>query len=378
MTTGLTGAAERAWVELHAVIELEERFWLGFVMCDSDATLDELAARADRILKRRGRRCRTVPAAQPDDLARLVPAIFDAAGPGVGLVWVRPHPTSTDAEAWDAAWIRFLNRMNEQRDSLSRGLASGLVVSGPSRWLGRIAPAASDLWSFRRLVLDIPAAPATRLTTLATEPGPLDVERWRELAKTASEEQAITDPAVRRTLVEADRLLAASKDNRARELLLDARDTTWDPAERACLTGYLARAELDEDPAAAARHAEEALTAGVPLGRDLARSLLDLVADHGEDAALEAAIVHSESLRQDGSSSAAGLLELSRSFDRLGELALRAGRLDDAEQAFLTALDLDRRRHEQLGETPEILGDLAESLERVGDIAQHRGHLDEA
>ncbi len=64
--------------------------------------------------------------------------------------------------------------------------------------------------------------------------------------------------------------------------------------------------------------------------------------------------------------------------DRIGADELEAGRLDAALTAFRESLDLCRRLHQTLGDTPQTLRDLSISLNRIGEAERKTGRLDAA
>jgi tetratricopeptide (TPR) repeat protein len=69
--------------------------------------------------------------------------------------------------------------------------------------------------------------------------------------------------------------------------------------------------------------------------------------------------------------------DLSVSLERLGDIALMRGELDEAQKLFAESLDIRRALAAELG-TPESRRDLSISLNKLGDIALMRGELEEA
>ena len=64
--------------------------------------------------------------------------------------------------------------------------------------------------------------------------------------------------------------------------------------------------------------------------------------------------------------------------EKLGDIALALGRLDEAQQAYRECEKLDRALIGDFGKTPQGLRDLSVSMGKLGDVALALGRLDEA
>lgn len=155
--TFLSPEGERAWTYLRRHLDRSRAFWLGFVL-----TADVRAAGVLRDRAGWNRRARTEPvlalvATSPTDLTAAVDRLTDAPAPS-GLTWI--EGVRIGDPDWEAAWGRLLQALNHQRDSL-RSRLGGLVLVGPRSVQQQAQRLASDLWSVRDLVVDVPAgAPA--------------------------------------------------------------------------------------------------------------------------------------------------------------------------------------------------------------------------
>jgi tetratricopeptide (TPR) repeat protein len=70
--------------------------------------------------------------------------------------------------------------------------------------------------------------------------------------------------------------------------------------------------------------------------------------------------------------------DLSVSLDKVGNVALDLGQLEEARSAYCESLQLRRQLLELTGEAPQSLRDLSVSLDNVGDVARDLGQLEEA
>ena len=66
------------------------------------------------------------------------------------------------------------------------------------------------------------------------------------------------------------------------------------------------------------------------------------------------------------------------SLNKLGDVEQQSGRLEAARAAYEESLDLCRRLHAALGESPQVLRDLSVSLNKLGDVGQQSGRLEAA
>jgi hypothetical protein len=129
--------------------------------------------------------------------------LFSPEDASAGCTWVEAlhlQPGDGAERPWREAWLELVSRMNERRDALRRHLRGGLVLVAPPEMKLSMREAASDLWSIRALVVELP---------LAAESSPresrLRVESFsdRAVSGKGSEAEALTEF----TLAESERLL---------------------------------------------------------------------------------------------------------------------------------------------------------------------------
>lgn len=372
-------ALEAQWTRLRKHVQWARGFWLVFVFAADAEQVATLHQRFADLLRGRAAGVRTLQPATPDELRASLSDVLDEESARAGHVWlqaVRTGPASlspplpvqasegpdnedrrpaAQPRAWEQAWVDLMLRMNERRSALERHLRGGLVLACPTAVKAEVRKAAPDLWSIRSLVLDL--APVQQQSPIPGEQpdgaaGELEPEHVPDAdlalaqARRADRAGRPRDRAVALARA-AEGLVAAGQPPRAVAAARDAvallaeGSDPQDPAARADALAALARAELaDGDPAAAMEHIQGAL---------------DLVPDEG---------------RPDRDV----LLWL----DLWGRIALGAGRLDDAADAYERAVAAARRLADTLADTPQALRDLSVSLDMVGDVHHALGRHDDA
>jgi tetratricopeptide (TPR) repeat protein len=107
------------------------------------------------------------------------------------------------------------------------------------------------------------------------------------------------------------------------------------------------------------------------------RALGVLLLDHGRPAEAEAAVHRAVSLLN-SSEDADSRRVLARSYNNLGNLAWRSGRLEDAESEFVRSRELFERLISDSPSSPGDQSSLGGVLNNLGNVAMGRGRMDEA
>jgi tetratricopeptide (TPR) repeat protein len=349
--------------------------------------------------------------AEPEQLPAVLGALFSSEAREVGCHWVEAlhvDPGETGEGPWSEAWTRLIVLMNERRDALRRHLAGGLVLVAPPQMKQRFREMATDLWSVRALVIELPQveqplAPQELLQgvlALVRKPSTSDIgsampdadfalsELQRLLPKKTESYRPIASMLMR--AVQA--LLVSGRDS---EALSTARHT-WtllrtrsqvDTRSRALVLHALALAEEAwGDFAAAADHLQQAvsLTAGEDdrqrffLLADLARLAIRRGDLNEVRATYEEALALGRHRRQVVGDTPEALRDLSVSLNKVGEVRQARGQLEQAAAAYEESLALRRQLRQVVGDTPEALRDLSVSLDNVGKVRQARGQLEQA
>jgi tetratricopeptide (TPR) repeat protein len=401
---------EAEWQRLRRQVELAEGFWLGFIFSPSPLSSGVLRRRTERLLRGQTRRLETFQPESPSALKGMLPALFTPEVASVGCTWVEAlHLDSGDGteQPWREAWLELVSRMNERRDALRRHLHGGLVLVIPPEMKLPMREVASDLWSIRALVVELPLVAenfpreprlkAESLSERAVSGKSPEAEALTEFALAESErllgKAASNDPRIMEALLRrVDALISSGRTGEAvenarrlRELAL--KDSQSAPRLQTTVLHVLALAEKAHgDSAAAAEHLEQAIKV---LGNRDDRHrvlLLDALAKIalGRGDLTSALVAREESLdlaRQ--FRSALGdtpevLLDLVMSLDRVGEVQHYLGHLPEARDTFEEALVLARQLRVSLGDTPEALRVLANALDKIGEVQLRLGSLSAA
>ncbi|HEX8439750.1 tetratricopeptide repeat protein [Archangium sp.] len=398
---------EAEWQRLRRQVELAEGFWLGFIFSPSPLSSGVLRRRTERLLRGQTRRLESFQPDSPAALKGLLPSLFTLDVASAGCAWVEAlHLDLGDGteQPWREAWLELVSRMNERRDALRRHMQGGLVLVAPPEMKLPIREAASDLWSIRALVVELPlvaeglpreshlntasfsersvsgqASEADALTEFAL------AESERLMAKATIDDPHLIEVLLRRV----DALLSSGRTGeaveaarRARELAIE--QSRAEPRLQAMTLHKLALAEKAYgDLAAAEEHLAQAVKV---LGSfdnryrsGLLSELANIALELGELASALAA--YEESLALDRQFRAAlgdapeALHELSVSLNKVGDVQLRLGQLSVARAAYEESLNLRRQIRTALGDTPSVLHELSVALGKVGDVQQSLGHI---
>ena len=401
---------EAEWQRLRRQLELAEGFWLGFIFSPSPLSSGVLRRRTERLLRGQTRRLESFHADSPSALKGLLPSLFTPENASAGCTWVEAlnlDPGDGAERPWREAWLELVSRMNERRDALRRHLRGGLVLVAPLEMKLPTREAASDLWSIRALVVELPlvAESLPRESRLNSESF-----SERTMSENGSEAEALTEFAIAESerlmakvtdddprkiavlLRQVDALRSSGRTGEAVETARRARELTLKGSQggarlQAATLHILALAEKDHgDPAAAAEHLEQAVKViGSSYNRyrlQLLDELAGLALWRGD---LESALTAYEEaldlvrrLRIVRGASPEVLHDLSIAIRKVGGVQLSLGNLSAASAAFEESLALRRQLRAALGDTPEAIRDLSVSLYRMGDVQQSLGNLSAA
>ena len=338
--TVLGRQAEEEWRRLRRHLDFSDGFWLGFLFTGSPRVAEVFFSRTEGVLRQRALRAHRLTPASPEELAAVLPKLFDDESARAGCVWLEALQTDAQGETegpWIRAWDRLLLRLNERRERLGRTLAGSLILVAPPTVKIRSREAAPDLWSIRALVLEPESAPKWRgddaverepvseaRTTLPEVPRPRDRVDLRD--------EPLPVPPAAVALRKARNLLAHGRPEEAVSAAVRAiehfrQEPVEGPFDLADAYWTLAQARLAEgDPAAAREAVDEALRIRQePLWLDLA-----------------------------------------------GRLAIRQQDLTKATDVYRQLESHNRAALARQPKSEERLRDLSVSLERKGDVQRHR------
>jgi len=207
----LNPEGESAWLRVKQHLEWCDNFALVFFFSNQPAVVDLLRERLAAIYRARVTGLEIIPLPKtPDELLEgLLPRLLHPPSYQQALnapVWLdltrQPAGISREERrTWRDAGLRFLARLNEQREPLRRALTRPLILVLPLAEKARIKALVPDLWVIRHFSLEtgpwaapsVPeraAHPPTR-----TEPFPLTetetslVQEWRRLRDRGSTER---------------------------------------------------------------------------------------------------------------------------------------------------------------------------------------------
>ncbi|ATB42285.1 hypothetical protein CYFUS_007763 [Cystobacter fuscus] len=353
---------EAEWQRLRRQVELAEGFWLGFVFSPSPLSSGVLRRRTERLLRGQTRRLASLHPEAPPDLLSVLPTLFTPELADAGCTWVEAlhlDPSGGAAWPWKEAWLELVSRMNERRDALRRHLHGGLVLVASPEMKPFIRDAASDLWSIRALVVELPPV---------AEREPRESYRNQEIfsARAEREKSSEAEALTEFTLAESERLLAKSFVD-----VINKVEVLHSRADALLSAGRTGEA------VEAARQARELTlksTQSEPLLHAMSlQKLAQAERAHGDPAAAEEHLEQAAKVLGNGNSSYRILL-----MDELSDIAISRGDLDSALTAYKESLALTRQLRATQGDTPEILRALSVCLHNVGDVQQRLGHLPSA
>ena len=401
---------EAEWQRLRGQVELAEGFWLGFIFSPSPLSSEVLRRRTERLLRAQTRRLEAFQPETSSALKGLLPSLFIPEAASAGCTWVEAlhlDPGGGAERPWREAWLDLVSRMNERRDALRRHLRGGLVLVAPPEMKLSVREAASDLWSIRALVVELPLVAEGSLREFPLHTGSFSergssgrgpeaealtefalAESERLLGKTTGDDPRTVEVLLRRV----DALRSSGRTGEAVETARQVRelafkDSRGEPRLQATTLHKLALAERAHgDSAVAAEHLEQAVK--VLGSRDhryralLLNELASLALWRGDLvsalAALEEALSLCRQLRAVLGDTPEALRDLSVSLNKVGDVQRRLGHVPAANAAFEEALSLRRQLRTILGDTPKALRDLSISLNYVGEVQRRLGHLSAA
>ncbi|MGH8898835.1 MAG: hypothetical protein ACRDZ4_17900 [Egibacteraceae bacterium] len=381
-------AGEAEWARLRRHLELAQGFWLGFVFTPSPPAATVLRRRTERYLQGRARTLALFQPEAPDQLRTVWRELHTPASQQAGCMWVeavRADSPTQPLGPWTAAWEALFLALNEQRETLRRNLSGGLVLVGLPDLKPRARELASDLWSIRSLVVDVPGVAFVSGDVVGGVVADRDVAGGdlvipsrtgaarRGLPLTPSTELG----DLRDRLRQVERLLALDDTGEAVEVAREAvalaqRASAAGLADIAVALAWLSRAEEEHgDLTEAARHVEDALrVAGETVDRFMVYELLERAGEFAArrsdlrrvvGAYREAVAVMRQQLETDGETPEA-LRDLANALEKLSAVEFDAGYVASATTTAEEALSLWRRLTERSPNDPEALRELSFSL----------------
>ena len=308
---------DEVWQDLRLHVKWARGFSLVLLFSSSPGAISELRRRLDDYLRVR---IAALQVLEPNEPARLFDAVLpvltasDSAHAEMNApLWLELWRHSLDAD-WEAARANFLARLNERRSLLEAKFGRPLAIVLPAGYARRFAGLAPDLWHIRVVSaeFDLMTAPAVETDSRATA-------------------RALREGIV---LSEEELPTAARNWFRLRRSADPTRISLWD--------GFAAVDELLER--GALRQAEE-----------IARDVRSIAAGRSE--------------------SLTAVRDLSVAWNKLGEVALALGRLEEAEQAYREGLVLRQKLHRE-APSPQSARDslgLVEQARRCGAGAGQAG-----
>lgn len=158
--------AANEWDLLLGHLEFSSGFAF-IVLLVPDNTAGEVCERdLERVLKAQGKHLERAPTESPRELQNLPQWLLDRDGHSdVSAIWVKeittqPFSGAPPAEkvifaSWEHAWKEAISRLNERRDTLKSRYACPIIFVG-APWLKvLLREYAPDLWSVRKLVIEL-------------------------------------------------------------------------------------------------------------------------------------------------------------------------------------------------------------------------------
>ncbi len=376
-------AGEAEWARLRRHLELAQGFWLGFVFTPSPPAAAVLRRRTEAQLRSRARTLALLQPEDPNELRAIWHELHTVASGRAGCVWVeavRADSPTQPRGPWTAAWEALFLALNEQRETLRRHLSGGLVLVVLPDLKPRARELASDLWSIRSLVVDVPGVAFVSGDVVSGDVvgGDLVIPSRTGAARRGLPLTPSTELGdLRDRLRQVERLLALDDTGEAVEVARDAvalaqRTSAAGRADIAVALAWLSRAEEEHgDLTEAARHVEDALrVAGETVDRFMVYELLSRAGEFAErrgdlrrvvGADREAVAVVRQQLETDGETPEA-LRDLANALEKLSAVEFDAGYVASATATAEEALSLWRRLAERSPNDPEALRELSFSL----------------
>ena len=369
----LNAAGEKVWTRFQRGLRWKQGFALILLFTNHHQVAEVFRQRLAGIYQARisGLRLLRHTPQQPDDLsAALLPQLLRPhtvhGAHSAAPLWVElNHGLSS---AWEQARHKLFARLNEHRAVLIRQHHWPVIIVLPAASAPNIPFYAPDLWAIRQqsLTLDNWLPTQTAMPAKAQAPAEIPTPQARPLTTV---EQAKLDEWSRiKDLTPPDPGMIRAG---------------WAASEVCQQHGrWQQKAHIDQAVLVLARH----LAAhSVGAQRDLAISLSNLGNVHRVLGHLDQARkAHEEALNlcrrrlQQLGETPETLRDLSVSLNTLGNIHRTLGHLDQARKIYEEALHLRRLRLQRIGETPEALRDLSISLNNLGNVHKTLGHLDQA
>jgi tetratricopeptide (TPR) repeat protein len=390
-------------------VELAEGFWLGFLFSVSPRSTEVLSRRMEVLLRGQVRNFFRLQPRTPAELREVLAFLLSPEAATAGCIWVEAlnlDPGEGSERPWEKTWLDLIVRMNERRDALRRHLHGGLVLAAAPPMKSLFRELASDLWSIRALVVELPAAPPAR-QTLPTAPlhswtksptrddslPPVDasflLSDSARILKHASED----DPGIVDVLLRKSRALSwTDKTGEAIETARRARELARKHARKSPLLEANALHELavaeaaHGDAAAAIEHFEEALhligDSHQPLRINLLYALARLAYERQETEIARGAFEKLLDLRRSQRASLGDnpqtLRNLSFALNWMGRVLQDQGNLSAAFASFEESVSLCRQLRASLSDNPQTLRDLSIALNSMGHVLLDQGNLSAA
>ncbi len=296
-------------------------FDLHFVFLDASDLASSMADRLDALLRLSGRRLqllRLVDFASIHDLLLAIEANAAQFNNTRAPIWLQANAGKQE-EAANAQRAEMLLALNQRRGWLQENLPRPFIIVLPQAWQPEVWRLAADLWVIRGMSPGFEESLAPQVTSsIGLEPIPAPLNSGASTT--------------------------------------DLRIAAWLALVARWRSGELAGKRLN-----IAQGLEAVQRA---LGAKADELALEILAQVDELIDLQADSV-SDRLR-------------CISMGLHGELALRQGRLAEAEQRYRASLGYRERLRELLGETPEVLRDLSVAENKLGELALRQGRLAEA
>ncbi|MCI0409072.1 MAG: hypothetical protein L0191_11025, partial [Acidobacteria bacterium] len=312
----LSASGEEAWLSLRRRLEWAEDFSLSFLFCASPLLVDLLRTRLERIyLTRVSQLQRAAPASPADAVQEIMALIRNSSEIQQAVrspLWIELYQDRANDQPWAEARANTLQRLNEHRELLRKGLRRPMVLVLPLGYRQKVMELIPDLWAIRELSLDLDPS-------LALQPGKVEPREWPEKP---SYEGVLGSTEYNQALLSEWQRLATAP--RSREML----SAGWQAVDAA-----LALQRLDSAPAIAARV--------VDLARETVRQTRPGLRNRIQRSVAKLSAFFSRTPRP-RAQPAEGLQaerDLSVSLNKLGDVARTLSRYEEAESAYRESLE---------------------------------------
>ncbi len=312
--------AAQEWSYVMDFLELQTGFSSNLILVPDASAARVCAAELEAFLKTKGQRLEKIEFNTPEDLQeQFAPWLLEGANmDGAGAVWLASVSSAFDPKhsEWQSAWRYAAARVNERRDELIRRYKIPIFVATAAWTNETIRQAAPDWWSVRSLVVRL--KPEVTLSDIRPEQRERALEMGRLTLQEDYSGDALLDPDIALETIAQLRGVSGEEKTLIRML------------ERA-YKGLMYRERYAEAEA-------------------VAREWL----------AVEKSIANY-------------ILENADALSMVGQAQLFQGHLEEAEQAFRTALEWKEKRGDSLtsrGMTMSLLGRVLQISKRLKEAEQ--------